>query len=160
MSDKLGIYLRLRHNALLTALRRIIPGDYKELCEIHSPELLELLGLDFSFLQLTSHPPAGVMPMFFTENLGERQEPLSSFLRNKGNWCVSFVDKESTAANSIWLFTVIDYPDQFFTPLRRMGAGSGMLIRPLKQGWLISLPLLSLKHFTKHANSGRGDYEL
>ncbi len=158
MKDSHGVRLRLKENAILTALRRFIPGDFQELSQVSCPAL-EALGIDLTMASICPVTPrARIGQMFLSETLGEKQEPVATFIKNKGDWNLVFDTEGATAADHIWLFTVVDFPDRFLQPFVQQRGGPGLMLRPMQSGWLVALPLLSLKYFIK--NASRGNYEL
>lgn len=136
----------------MSVIRRLIPGDYSALREISHPALEEL-GISFEYASVINSPISKpVLYLFTCETLGENREPLSGFIRNKGNWNLVFDQGEVKSSASLWFLTVMDYPDRFLKSLHGVSTGNGLLFRPMKSGWLVGFQSQLIKQLIKHGN--------
>lgn len=156
MNDKAGIQLRIRENGVLTTLRRIIPGEYRAVREISHPTLSEF-GFDFENARVvTDKLKQPFLAYFLEDTLSERTDVVAGMIRAKGDWTLVYEVGESTAAASLWVASVMDFPDRFLKGLLSIGISTGVFMRPMKSGWLVAVQASFLKHIIKNAN--RRDY--
>lgn len=146
--------MRIRENATLSVIRRLVPGAYGALREVHHPAL-EAAEISFEFASVIERPLSKpLLHLFAGETLSEARDPMSGFIRNRGNWNLVFDCGGSKTAASLWLLTVMDYPDRFLKTLGGLPTGSGIFFRPLKDGWLVGFQAQLLKAIIKHGNRG------
>lgn len=152
MEDREGVQIRTRERAVLTTLRRIIPGDFTAIREISDPTLSDL-GFDFENSRLHVKPlKQPFLSLFLEETISEKTEVLAGIIRAKGDWTFVYEVLPSSAASNLWVATVMDFPDRFIKTLASAVAAPGIFIRPLPSGWLVAVQATFLKHIIKNAN--------
>lgn len=155
MNDPTGCRMRYKEKSVVTAMQRVVPGEYKAVAEIEHPVLSEA-GFCFAeatvFTQALKRP---ILNVFLSEKPAERQEPLCSVIRGKGTWTFVVDPALGAGAAAVWLLTVVDFPERFLKPLCGACDGAGSIfMRPLKQGWLVAVQATFLKTIIKN---GRRD---
>lgn len=157
MNDFFGAGLRRRESKVVSALRRVIPGDYKTVTEAAHPVLSEI-GFDFSDARVVEDSTKSAPGLFLATTVAERHEPVAGAIRATGSWTFILDCSAGVGASALWLLTVMDFPDRFIKQLPETSGSSGpVLLRKLRSGWLVGLQATQLKDYIKN---GRRDHQL
>lgn len=159
MKDFSLMELRRREANTVTVLRRIIAGDYTTVTEAADPRLEEL-GFSFQFSRVSDRPSDRPITHYFTaDTVPEGREPILGLQRSKGEWLFIFDCGGTLSSDSLWLLSLMDYPDRFIKGLSGVVSGTGIHMRPMKCGWLVGVKASLLKHLTKNANRGTNEFQ-
>lgn len=145
MIDPTGIALRMREKKVLSALRRVVPGEYKSIEEVGHPLLFDA-GFDFTGGCVRENTNNPLLDLFLGDNVPEKREPVLSVVRAQGAWTLIL---DTAGSSGLWLMTCMDYPDRF---VKRLPAGcpGAVFMKSMREGWLVGVQAVILKNIIKH----------
>ena len=134
---------------ILATLKKIVPGDYRDLAGADAPEL-NAAGIVLS--QCGIAPSCPVLGLLFEPVIKVRNALVKQVLDADGEWVLVQDSKLGTIREGLWVLCSCDRPAGILEKLGDASRSDGVVIvRPVKGRWIVALQGGVLKGIMKNA---------
>lgn len=160
MIDPFNRQIKGREQKVLGILKRFVPGDFKEVAEIYSPDL-HAAGFDFEAASVANPSSGCVAALWRSPTVPLNTKPFREVTQAAGDWVFVIDPQFGAGHDSLWIMSYVDNPSQVVKAFEAVGPTQGMLVLKAHQGkFMIAVQALLLKSICKNIKNGNSHYDV
>lgn len=133
---------------ILSSLRKIVKGEYRDLAGVNSPEL-EAAGILLQEAGIA--PSCPVLGALFEPSIRMRNPLVRQVMNADGQWVIVQDSKLGAVREGLWILCACDRPAGIIEMLGDASRSDGVvLVRPVKGRWIVAIPGGVLKGIVKN----------